>query len=136
MKYRGCDGVVKTGAAPDQIIELVGFSIDEAANALDASILNDGCNRRVKSGQKSWSGTIDTYYDPGDDGIANLEIGALLPAEFYPSGELIDVGNFSLIGEILVTSIGTPVETEGSITQSYGFEGNGALTRTEIVSPP
>ena len=136
MKYKGCNGVVKTGVAQDRIIELVSFSIDVAASVLDASRLNDGCNRRVKGGQKSWTGSIDTYLDPDDAGMSNLEVGEIVPAEFYPSGEVLDAGNLLLSGEILITSIATPVETEGSITQSYGFEGNGELTKTEIVSPP
>lgn len=135
MKYKGCNGVVKTGALADQIIELVGFSIDESASALDASILNDDCNRRVKGGQKSWSGTVDTYYDPADPGMSNMIVGASIPAEFYPSGEVLDAGNFLLEGEILITSVSLPIETEGSITQSFGFEGSGALDRTEIVTP-
>ena len=136
MKYKGCNGVVKTGVAQDRIIELVGFSIDENATSHDASRLNDGCVRRVKGGQTQWSGTIDVYFDPGDEGIANLVNGEAVPAEFYPSGEALDAGNLLLAGEILVLSAGLPVETEGSLKQSFAFDGSGPLTKTEIVTPP
>ncbi len=126
MNYSGCKGVVQVGAVPDRIVELTGFTIDQSANSLDASILDGTCTRRVKAGQLSWSGTIEAFYDPVDAGLTFLTVGSNVPAQFYPTGE--ETGEQYLFGSILITSVGLPVVTDGMITQSFAFDGDGVLT--------
>lgn len=130
MNYSGCNGVVKSGG--ETLAELTGFSIDQNTNALDNTIIDGTCNRRVKAGQKSWSGTIDAFYDPADPALLLLVNGAELNVELYPIGDAI--GDQVMSGDILVTTVGIPIEKDGMITQSISFEGNGALTIAAVAA--
>ena len=129
MNYSGCNGVVKSGVAT--LAELTGFSLEQSTNALDNTIIDGTCNRRVKAGQKSWTGTIDAFYDPADAALTLLVNGAELNVELYPIGEAS--GDQLLTGDILVTSVSLPVEKDGMITQSISFEGNGALSISAVA---
>ena len=131
MKYKGCNGQVKTGVALDSIVELIGFSVDESAEALDASVIGSDCSKRVVKGQTSWTGSIDAYYDPAAVGTNNLSVGSDVLLTLYPAGDT--PGLQELAGQALITSVGTPVEIEGMIQQSFSYEGNGALSKTTIA---
>ena len=131
MKYKGCNGQVKTGVALDSIVELIGFTVDETAEALDASVIGGDCAKRVVKGQTGWSGSIDAYYDPAEIGTNNLAVGSDVLLTLYPAGDT--PGLQELAGQALITSVGTPVEIEGMIQQSFAYEGNGALSKTTVV---
>ncbi len=128
-KYKGCEGVVIVDT--DQILELSGFSIDQAVSAVDASVLGKGGVKEVLPGQSSWSGSIDVFYDPDDAGIIALVPGKMVVVEFYPAGQTS--GRSQYTGTGLVTSISTPVETDGMIKQSFSIEGSGALIVTQTA---
>lgn len=119
MNYSGCEGVITLD--DETLLELTSFNIDQNTNALDNTIMDGSCNRRVKAGQKSWSGTIDIFYDPESIAQEKITNGALIGMKFYPEG----VTNIS--GNGLITNISIPIETDGMITQSITFEGTSTL---------
>ena len=119
MKYSGFEGIARIN--DDSIIELVGFALEQTATALDASKMDGTCDRRVKNGQLSWSGTIDAFYDPDDIGLQHLVNGVLITVELYPEG-------INLIsGSALIVGASIPIEKDGMITQSISIEGVGEL---------
>jgi len=133
MKTKGCQGVVITAA--NQIIELIGFTIEQALSAIDSSVLGAGAVKEIKAGQSSWSGTIDVFYDPGDAGIANMEgaldTGQLVILKMYPGGDTSGLREYS--GTALITGISTPVESDGMVQQSFTYEGSGLLTKGAVA---
>jgi len=129
MKYKGCEGVVIINGLT--IVELSAFSIDQSANPVDSSVLGNSGFKEVKPGQSSWSGTIDVFYDPDDSGILAMVLNTIVAVQMYPAGS--DTGKTEYSGNALVTSISTPVETEGVISQSISIEGTGQF-QTSILT--
>lgn len=80
---------------------------------------------------QSWSGNVECYLDPEDDGQNSLLPGAIVAIEFYPhstaEGETYYSGNAIISGR----PISSPKGDFVSIT--FNFEGQGALT-TETVA--
>ena len=130
-KYTGKDGKVKTGATPDSVVNLRSFTLEKAAEELDASIIDGNNNYACEGGQESWSGTIEVLYDPADAGAVNLANGAKVDVELYPIGDAS--GDVQESGTALITGVSRPVEVNGMISQSISFKGDGALTTTTIV---
>lgn len=124
--YTGKDGTVKTGSGADSVVNLTGFVIEQAAEELDASIIDGSDSYETESGQLSWSGTIEVLYDPADAGAINLDVGNIIEFQFYPRGDSLE----SYIGDGLITGISTPVEVNGMIRQTVSLKGDDALTIT------
>lgn len=126
-KYTGKDGKVTTDT--DAVVNLKGFTLEENAEELDASIIDGGNNYSCEGGQESWSGTVEVLFDPLDAGIANLLPGAKVALVLYPTG---DVAGITKTGSALVTGVSTPIETNGMIAQSITYKGDGALVTATI----
>ena len=115
--YTGCNGTITIDGAT--IIELTGFTIEEATETIQEPIMDGNCSVDVEAGNKSWSGSIEAFFDPDDLGLSPLENGATVAAVFTP------ISGYTITGLILITAISMPVETDGMITQSFSFEGKG-----------
>ena len=115
--YTGCNGTITVDG--QTIIELTGFTIDEATDAIREPIMDGDCADDVEAGSKSWSGSIEEFFDPDDVGLGVLVNGATVLAVFTP------IAGYTITGEILITAISMPIETDGMITQSFTFEGKG-----------
>lgn len=130
-KYTGKDGKVKTGATPDSVVNVRSFSYEETSEELDASIIDGGNNYACEEGQSKVSGTIEVLYDPADAGAVNLNARGKVAIELYPIGDA--TGDVKKDGTALITSVSTPVEVNGMITQSIGFTIDGAWNTSTIV---
>jgi hypothetical protein len=82
--HTGSEGTVKVGS--NTIAEIRSFSIDETHDAIEDTALGD-TSRSFKAGLKSWSGTIECWWDETDtSGQGALDVGAEVTLNLYPEG--------------------------------------------------
>lgn len=122
--FNGNAGVVKIGA--NTVAEVLDFSIDETANTVDDTVLGDSATTHL-SGLNSWSGSINCYWDDTDtNGQVALTIGASVSLALLPEGATTGDAQYS--GTVTITGISRAVANDSTVTQSFTFTGNGALT--------
>lgn len=115
----GKDGhIVLSGAD----VTVHSWTMSYIADSLETTNFDNstGGNRNYISGLKSWSGTYDCYYSTGNTAIPGS------------TGQLtmrVTTG-VGWNGYILITGMDISVATDGIITQSYTFQGCGALGTT------
>ena len=124
--HTGSEGTVKVGS--NTIAEIRSFSIDETHDAIEDTALGD-TTRSFKTGLKSWSGTIECYWDETDtNGQGALDVGASITLNLYPEGN--EVGSIYFSGTCLISSKAISSSMDGMVEASYGVQGSGALTET------
>lgn len=127
--HKGSEGTVKIGTA-DLIAELKSWSLSQSANTIDDSTIGDAWATK-KAGQKSWSGSVETFWDETDAAQTALTIGAEVTLNMYPEGATS--GDTYWTGSAIVTSIENSGSIDGIVEASFSFEGNGALTESTVV---
>lgn len=127
--HSGVDGLVQVGG--NTVAEIKSFSIDESANPINDSNLNDAAETHLM-GRTSWTASIEVQWDETDTtGQEAMTAGASLAVIFLPEGNTS--GDVSLSGTASITSRGLAVGEEAVITQTFTLQGNGALTRGTVA---
>lgn len=127
--HTGVDGLVQVGG--NTVAEIKSFSIDESANPINDSNLNDAAETHL-IGRTSWTASIEVQWDETDTtGQEAMTIGASIAATFLPEGNT--TGDVSMAGTASITNRSTAVAEEAIITQSFTLQGNGALTRGTVA---
>lgn len=123
---QGNDGQVLIGTAT--LAEVVDFSYTETAVTTPDSVLGDDWDT-IKSGSKSWSGSVSCYWDATDAaGQETLVIGAEVALTLIPEGAA--VGSILVSGTAVVTGVESATSRDAIVTANFTFQGNGALTKT------
>ena len=119
----GVAGLVKV--ATNTVAEITGFSVEESANAISNTNLNDTAES-VIAGRTSWSASIDCLWDKSDTtGQGALTVGAEVAVILQPEGDTS--GDETLTGTALVTSASKVIADEAMTARSFSLQGVGAL---------
>lgn len=118
--YSGNSGAVYIGATV--IAEVRDWSIEQSANRVDSTVMGDDWTSG-KITQKSWSGSVNIYYDPSQQGI---ELGQLITLNLYPQGRTTGLEYYS--GQCHITALNSSASFDGMIEASISVEGNGSLS--------
>ena len=122
--HTGSEGTVKVGA--NAIAEIRSYSIEQTADTTEDTTMGDAW-RTHKTTLKSWSGTVDVYWDETDtNGQGALVVGAEVTANFYPEGST--TGDMYLTGTAIVTGKTVSASFDGMIESTITLQGTGALT--------
>lgn len=122
--HTGVDGIIKVGS--NAVAELRDWSYTETASTIPDTNMNDTWETHL-AGTKSWSGQANAMWDETDTtGQGALTVGASVSLTFYPEGAT--TGDTTAAGTATVTSVGVAVPSNGVVTRSFSFTGNGALT--------
>ncbi len=122
--HTGSEGTVKVGA--NAIAEIRSYSIEQTADTTEDTTMGDSW-RTHKTTLKSWSGTVDVYWDETDTtGQGALVVGAEVTANFYPEGST--TGDMYLTGTAIVTGKTVSASFDGMIESTITLQGTGALT--------
>lgn len=122
--HTGSEGTVKVGA--NAIAEIRSYSIEQTADTTEDTTMGDAW-RTHKTTLKSWSGTVDVYWDESDTtGQGALVVGAEVTANFYPEGST--TGDTYLTGTAIVTGKTVSASFDGMIESTITLQGTGALT--------
>ena len=125
----GNSGSVKIGA--NVVAEVVDFSLSEAANTADDTVLGDASSSHI-AGLLSWSGSISCYWDDTDaTGQEAMTAGASVDVHLLPDGAT--TGDIDFNGTATIVGIERSTANDSIVTASFSFTGNGALTRSVLA---
>lgn len=122
--HTGSEGTVKVGA--NAIAEIRSYSIEQTSDTTEDTTMGDAW-RTHKTTLKSWTGTVDVYWDETDtQGQVALVVGAEVTANFYPEGST--TGDAYLYGTAIVTGKTVSASFDGMVESTITLQGTGALT--------
>lgn len=127
-KKKGKEGVVKSGS--DVVGEIISFEVTITANEVDTSTLGTDWTG-TDSTQKSWSGTLEMFYDPDDTGQAGVVVGDKVTLSLYYEGD--STGLDYDTGSALITSVSRSQSFNDMVKQTVAFTGDGALTSATVA---
>lgn len=126
----GKDGIVKV--ADNAVAETTGWTLTETAETADNSSQGNGGARTHLAGLTAASGSIQCHWDPSDTtGQVVLTAGASVDLKLYPSGD--GVGDHEISCTATITSLGIQSQVDGTVSQNFDFQVNGAVTRATVV---
>jgi len=97
------------------------WTLDYTAEALQTTDFADQPWRTYTPGLKGWSGTFDLIWDTGN---------ALIPGAAAGTITLTANTGDTYVGPVLITGQSTSVAVDGVNTQTFTFQGSGALVIT------
>lgn len=130
--HAGSEGVVKTSekdGTPATVGEVRSYSIESSAEVIEDTVLSD-TDRTYKVGLKTFTGTLELFFDETDTEQARLDVGTEIEFEVYPEGDAS--GDTYYAGEAIVTGRSITASVDGMVEMSITVQGNGALTETTV----
>lgn len=122
--HTGSEGTVKVGA--NAIAEIRSYSVEETADTTEDTTMGD-TYRTHKTTLKSWSGSIDVFWDETDTtGQGGLTVGSEVTINFYPEGST--TGDSYKTGSAIVTGKTITASFDGMVESTITVQGTGALT--------
>jgi predicted secreted protein len=125
--FAGKDGIVKIGS--NAIGEIRSYSIEQTMDTIEDSTMGDG-DRTYVASLKSFSGSLDCYFDEADSGQTDFQVGDTGTISVLMEGDTS--GDHSLSGSILVTGRTITASFDGMVEASITFQGTGALTEGTV----
>lgn len=125
--FAGKDGIVKIGS--NAVGEIRSYSIEQTMDTIEDSSMGD-TDRTYVSSLKSFSGSMDVYFDEADTGQLDFQVGDAGSISVLMEGDT--AGDHSLSGAILVTGRTLTASFDGLVEASITFQGTGALTEGTV----
>lgn len=125
--FAGKDGIVKIGS--NAIGEIRSYSIEQTMDTIEDSTMGDA-DRTYVASLKSFSGSMDVYFDDTDTGQLDVQVGDTGTISVLMEGDT--TGDHSLSGSILVTGRTVTASFDGMTEASITFQGTGALTEGTV----
>jgi predicted secreted protein len=124
--FLGKEGAVYIGT--NAVAEVRDFSVETTAETVDATVMGSTGDWMVKKAtQKSWTASINCYYDSSDtNGQLAMDEGSEVAVKLYPEGNT--TGNKYYYGQLVITSISRSASFDGLVEISFSGDGNGPLT--------
>lgn len=123
--HTGSEGTVRVGAS-NSILEIRSYSVEETADTAEDTSMGDAY-RTHKTTLKSWSGSVDVFWDEGDTtGQGALTVGSEVTLRFMPEGTT--TGDIYLTGTAIVTGKTVSASFDGMVESTITVQGTGALT--------
>lgn len=126
--FAGKDGIVKIGS--NAIGEIRSYSIEQTMDTIEDSTMGDG-DRTYVASLKSFSGSLDCYFDEADAGQLDVQVGDTGTINVQMEGDT--TGDHQLSGSILVTGRTITAAFDGMVEASLTFQGTGALTEGTVA---
>ena len=126
--FKGNDGVIKLGGSggTNIISEVRSYSLEHTADTIEDTAMGDA-NRTYKDSLKSFSGSVDVFWDDSDtNGQGAFIVGNTVELNLYPAG----AGDTYYSGSAIVTGVSRSASYDGLIEASLSVQGSGALTTT------
>lgn len=123
----GKDGVVKIGS--NTIGAIRTYSLEQTMDVIEDSTIGD-TDRTYTSGLKTFSGSMDVYFDDTDTGQLDVQVGDTGTINVQVEGDT--TGDHQLSGSIIVTGRTITASFDGMVEASISFQGTGALTEGTV----
>ena len=126
--HAGSEGVVFSGS--NQINEVRSYTISETGETLEDTSMGD-TSRSYLASLKTFTGSLDVYWDETDAGQGDLDIGSTLVLNLYPEGNT--TGDTYYTGSAIVTEKSVTASFDGLVEMSVSVQGTGALTEGTVA---
>jgi predicted secreted protein len=121
--HTGSEGTIKIGS--DTVGEIRSYSISETADTIEDTSMGD-VSRTYKTGLKSFTASVDVFWDEADTGQTALSVGSSVTLNVYPEGATTGDKYFS--GSAIVTGLTVTGSFDGMVEASLTLQGTGALS--------
>lgn len=130
--HTGSEGTVKLGTVGSDtaIGEIRSYTITETGDTIEDTAMGD-TSRSYKVGLKTFSGTVECFFDPDDAKQDEMVAGAELTLTVYPEGSAS--ADQYMSGSVIITSADVTASADGMVEASFGFQGTGAITRGTVA---
>ena len=125
--HAGSEGVVFSGS--NQVNEVRSYTISETGETLEDTSMGDAARTYIAS-LKTFTGSLDVYWDETDTGQGDLDIGSTIVLNLYPEGNAS--GDTYYTGSAIVTEKSVTASFDGLVEMSVSVQGTGALTETTV----
>ncbi len=125
--HAGSEGVVFSGS--NQILEVRSYTISETGETLEDTSLGDAARTYIPS-LKTFTGSLDVFWDETDTGQGDLDIGSTITLNLYPEGNTS--GDTYYTGSAIVTERSITASFDGLVEMSVSVQGTGALSETTV----
>lgn len=128
----GNEGLVRVGAAT--VAEVTEFEFTQSVAVVDDTAMGDQWKTHITgSGIKEWSGSLTCHWDETDTaGQEALVVGSSVTLQLHPEGNT--TGDKYWNGTASITEVTLNAVMDGkTITRSFNFVGNGALTQSTVA---
>jgi len=124
--FLGKEGAVYIGS--NAVAEVRDFSIETTSEIVDATTMGVSGDWMVKKAtQKSWTASVNCYYDSSDTtGQLAMDEGSEVALKLYPEGNT--TGKTYYYGQAIITSISRSASFDGLVEISFSADGTGSLT--------
>ena len=126
--HAGSEGVVFSGS--NQINEVRSYTISETGETLEDTSMGD-TSRSYLASLKTFTGSLDVYWDETDTGQGDLDIGSTIVLNLYPEGNT--TGDTYYTGSAIVTEKSVTASFDGLVEMSVSVQGTGALTEGTVA---
>lgn len=121
--HTGSEGTIKVGS--DTVGEIRSYSISETADTIEDTSMGDA-SRTYKTGLKSFTASVDVFWDEADTGQTALTVGSSVTLNVYPEGAT--TGDKYFTGSAIVTGLTVNGSFDGMVEASLTLQGTGALS--------
>jgi hypothetical protein len=125
--HAGSEGVVFSGS--NQILEVRSYTISETGETLEDTSMGDAARTYIAS-LKTFTGSLDVFWDETDTGQGDLDIGSTITLNLYPEGNTS--GDTYYTGSAIVTEKSITASFDGLVEMSVSVQGTGALSETTV----
>lgn len=125
--HAGSEGVVFSGS--NQILEVRAYTISETGETLEDTSMGDAARTYIPS-LKTFTGSLDVFWDETDTGQGDLDIGSTITLNLYPEGNTS--GDTYYTGSAIVTEKSITASFDGLVEMSVSVQGTGALSETTV----
>lgn len=130
--HTGSEGTVKitpSGGSATAVGEIRSYTLESTAETIEDTSMGNA-DRTYKVGLKTFSGSIDVYFDETDGAQPSLDVGAEVTFAVFPEGDTS--GDTHYTGSAIVTSRSITAAFDGMVEMTIGVQGTGALTETTV----
>jgi predicted secreted protein len=132
MAYAGQHGKVMLDTTV--VADVTSWTANVAAGTYDASAMGTGGWRKYATGLKEWSGSVSANSNLAVDGGQD-EVQTTLYENTTVALKLYLDATHYLTGNALITSIDYETPSDGLVTFSFDFQGDGELEGPTVTTP-
>lgn len=126
--HTGSEGTVYVGSDP--VAEIRSFSLESTSEVIEDTSMGD-TDRTFKAGLKSFTGSLEVFWDETDAAQIALDVGASVTLKVYPEGNT--TGDKFYEGTVLVTGLTVTSPFDGMVEAAISVQGTGALTLSTVA---
>jgi len=130
--HTGSEGTVKitpSGGSATAVGEVRSYTIESSAEVIEDTTMGNA-DRTYKAGLKTFTGSLEVFFDETDTAQAALDAGAEVTFAVFPEGDTS--GDTYYTGTAILTGRTITASFDGMVEKALTVQGTGALSETTV----